>query len=139
MGLFGSKDFTLTLQDAPGGTPRAIKITNSPALKIIAKMMNTTPHGQQFDSNKPTGSLSVPPIPLEGFWDTGPNESHAMFELKAADYDPNSVGRELVATVGDGRTFTVTGHLSEYEVAPNVGDDTGFKAVLTPDGLAVWA
>ena len=139
MPLYGSKDFTLTLEDAPGGTPRAITLTNQVALKIIAKMMNNTALGDEWDTQAPTGSKSVEDIPMEGFWNDAANQSHAMFEIKSADSAPDSVGRELVATVGNGKTFTVTGHLSEYQVQPNVGDHTGFSALLATTGAGVWA
>ncbi len=139
MALYGSKDFTLTLADAPGGTPRAITLTNQVALKIIARMMNTTALGVEWDTVQPTGSKSVENIVMEGFFNDGSNESHAMFEIKTADSAPASVGRALVATVGGGKTFTVTGHLTEYSVQPNVGDHTGFSAVLAIFGSAAWA
>lgn len=139
MALFGSKDFTLTLQDAPGGTARAITVTNQVALKIIGKMMVNTPLGAEWEQQAPTGSKSVENIPLEGFWNDAANESHAMFEIKSADSAPDSVGRELVVTVGGGKTFTITGHLSEYQVQPNVGDHTGFSALLSTTGAPAWA
>ena len=139
-GIYGPKDFTLTLQDSPGGTARALTLTNTLALKTIARMMNTTALGAEFDTMAPTGMGGVEPIAMEGLWDTTAlTGSHIVFESKAADRSPQSVGRELVATVGDGKTFTVTGHLSEYEVRGEAGgDNQRFSAVLTPTGEGVW-
>jgi hypothetical protein len=142
-GKFGPKDITLTLEDAPGGTARALRVINSLALKIVSRMMNTTALGDDFDKSTPTGSRAVEPIPIKAVYDTTATTGAApVLEIKAADADPQSAGRQLVATINGsgGQTFTVTGHLGEYQVSAQPGTDlVVIDSVFQPDGAGVWA
>ena len=135
----GPSTFSMTLEDAPGGTPQTLVVLNQVALKKISQMMEITPLGVGWTQHKPIGVRQIEPIAVEGLWRTGVNESHDVLDIQDADVDPNSVGRELVATPDAGdNVFTVTIHISEYEVRCQVGEFTRFSAVFTPDGEGGW-
>ena len=141
-GKYGSKDVTISLADAPGGTPRQIKdfVMELGGAKIVVELQSSEAFGDLWKEYTPTGQRSSPAIPISGNFDTtattGP---HVVFMPTASDADPNSVGRALVLVFGDAKTFTVTVHLNDYEVQGNNGKLTSFTATIQPTGAAVWS
>lgn len=144
MAKFGPGDFALTLEDAPGGTARALRVINQQAYKIVSRMMDETALGDDWDVMTPTGRRAVEPIPVVAvFDDTSSTGSQAVLEIQDADASPDSAGRQLVAVIGSSAaTFTVTGHLTEYEVSADPSGGTNLQvinAVLQPSGAGVWS
>jgi hypothetical protein len=141
-GKYGSKDVTITYDDAPGGTPRAITgfVMELGGAKIVVDTEESNEFGDQWKEFTATGMRSSPDIPVSGNFDTtattGP---HVVLNPVAGDADPNGATRTLAIVFGDGKTFTVETRLVEYEVAGQNGKLTKFNAVIRPTGAAVWS
>lgn len=138
-GMYGPKDASVTFEDAPGGSAKAIGqfLLNGISAKDIAEHMESTGVGDTWRERIPTGIKDSPEVTLEGLWDTtGTTGSHAIFGT--VDADPQSVGRELVITFGDSKTWTRDYHLVGYEVVIDLGSVQLFRADLVATGAAVW-
>ena len=141
-GRYGSKDVTITYDDAPGGSAQTVTgfVMTLGGAKIVVETEDSTSFGDAWKEFVANGMRSVPDIPVSGFWDTtattGP---HAVFRVVDGDADPNGATRTLVLVFGDSKTFTVETRLVEYEVAANNGKLTGFNAVIRPTGAGVWS
>lgn len=141
-GKYGSKDVTITFDDAPGGTPRVVTdfIMELGGAKIVVENEESQAFGDQWKEFTSTGMRSSPDIPVSGNYDTtattGP---HVVFMVQAGDADPNGASRTLVIVFGDAKTFTVECRLIEYEVAASNGKLTKFNALIRPTGAAVWS
>ena len=138
-GKYGSSSVTISLEDAPGGTARAVTnfILEMGGVKVTANTEQSNAFGDAWEEHTPTGMRKVDPITLSGFWDTtattGP---HVVFITP--DSDPNGDGRELVVVFGDGKTFTVDVRLISYNVMGQNGNLTRFEAELLPTGAGAW-
>jgi hypothetical protein len=141
-GKYGSKDVTITYDDAPAGTGRVITgfVMDLGGAKIVVESESSESFGDAWKEYLATGMRSCPDIPVSGKWDTtattGP---HAVLRPGDNDADPNAGTRTLVLVFGDAKTFTVETLLVEYEVAPKNGALTEFSAVIRPTGAAVWS
>lgn len=141
-GKYGSSSVSVTFDDAPGGTGRAITnfVMKLGGAKIVVATESSEAFGDAWNEHTPTGMRSCPDIPVEGQWDTtattGP---HVVLNPVAGDADPNASTRTLVIVFGDSKTFTVETRLVEYEVLANNGKLTTFKGVIRPTGAAVWS
>jgi hypothetical protein len=141
-GKHGSAEVTFTLDDAPGGTGRAIQhhITGSIAVAIASAMEEATAFGDSWTWKLPAGVRSLKDIPIGGFFDdtanTGP---HAV--LSSPDYSPTGTPRNLVVVYGNSKTATTTVWVQDYEVTGTVGKLSTYKATLTPayPGTVTWS
>lgn len=139
-GKYGSPSVTVSLEDGPGGTARAITnfVMELGGVKITANTEPSTAFGDAWEEHVPTGVKKGDPIPIKGQWDTtattGP---HAV--LIAPDDDPQDDGRELVVVFGDSKTMTCDVRLTDYNVLGKVGSVTMFEATLLPTGAMVWS
>jgi hypothetical protein len=138
-GKWGSNSVSFTLDDAPGGTGRDITahITSFGGVKNSALTSKVNGFGTSAESSLPTGMKAYAPIPFEGFYDTtsttGP---HAV--LSAPDDSPQDATRSLVIVFGDGKTASMEGYLTDYEVLADNGQLTKYRASYTPNTL-VWS
>jgi len=142
VGKQGSKEVTITYDDAPSGTPRIISnfIMEMGGSKIVVETESSEAFGDAWREHMRTGMRSIPDIPVSGTFDTtattGP---HVVLRPLDADAEPMSGTRTLVIVFGDGKTFTVETILAEYEVLGKNGNLTRFAAVIRPTGAAVWS
>lgn len=140
MAKYGSGSITITYDDAPGGTPRAITsfVLTMGAVKITADQAQSDAFGDVWDAFTPTGHKKMDPIELTGYWDdtatTGP---HAV--LGDPDDGPSDSTRTLVIVYGGGKTITVETRLASYAVLGKNRDLTEFAAVIQPSGAAAWS
>jgi hypothetical protein len=139
-GKYGSQSITITYDDAPGGTGRAVTgyVTNNFGVKITSSMQAVTAFGDTWEAQAPTGRMKMEPVTLSGIWDTtattGP---HVVFV--APDDGPQDSTRTLVMVFGDSKTMTVETRLVSYEVKGVNGNLTEFEAVIQPTGTATWS
>jgi len=136
-----SSEVTVTIDDAPGGTPRIITpyVNTIGGLKRESITQQTNPFGTSTESHTPVGMTKVADIPISGFFDdvatVGP---HVVLKPAAGDITPASVGRVLVIVTGGG-TFTITVHLVSYEVLPKNGALTEYVAIVRQKSDGVWS
>jgi hypothetical protein len=141
-GKYGSPSVTITYDDAPGGTGRAVTnfVMNLGGAKIVVETQSSEAFGDSWKEFSPTGMRSCPDIPVSGLWDTtattGP---HVVFAPAAGDAAPDAATRTLVLVFGDSKTFTVETRLVEYEVVAKNNGLTEFSAVLRPTAAAAWS
>ena len=139
-GKYGPASVTVTLEDGPGGTARALTnfILEGVSAKMSSEMMETTALGDSFTEQTPTGLKTVEPITLTCIWDTtGTTGTHAV--LGTVDDGPQDDGRQLVAVFGDSKTFTVDVRLATSEVVASMGSIQTIVAELIPTGAGVWS
>ena len=139
-GKYGPASVTVTLEDVPGGTARALTnfILEGVSAKISSQMTETTALGDSFTEQTPTGLKTVEPITLTCIWDTtGTTGTHAV--LGTVDDGPQDDGRQLVAVFGDSKTFTVDVRLATSEVVASMGSIQTIVAELIPTGAGVWS
>jgi len=130
-GKYGSASITITYDDAPGGTGRAITsgVLEMSGVKITAEMQVSTAYADTVKKMLPTGMLEMGQMTLRGFWDTTASTgSHVVF--LAPDDGPQDSTRTLVVVFGDSKTWTSEGFLVSYEVLGKVNGLTEFVAVL---------
>lgn len=139
-GKYGSASVTITYDDGPGGTGRAITgyVQTMSGVKITSSMQASAAFGDSWDEHLPTGRMKMEPVTLGGIWDTtattGP---HVVFI--APDDGPQDSTRTLVLVFGDSKTMTVETYLVSYEVKAQDGQLQMFEAVIQPTGAAVWS
>lgn len=139
-GKYGSQSWTISLDDAPGGTLRAITnhVLEISGIKIESVQELSDAFGDSYEESTPTGKKRSPAITMSGQWDTtattGP---HAV--CSDPDDGPQDATRTFTAVPGDGKTFNVEGRLVSYEVLGRNGNLTRFTAVFQPSGTVVWA
>lgn len=139
-GKYGPASVTVTLEDGPGGTARALTnfILEGVSAKTSSQMMETTALGDSFTEQTPTGLKTVEPITLTCIWDTtGTTGTHAV--LGTVDDGPQDDGRQLVVVFGDSKTFTVDVRLATSEVVASMGSIQTIVAELIPTGAGVWS
>ena len=139
-GKYGPSSCTLTLEDSPGGTARALTnfVLEGVSAKTSAELMNTTALGDSFTEQTPTGLKTVESMTLTCIWDTtGTTGTHAI--LGTIDDGPQDDGRELVVVFGDSKTFTVDVRLMSSEVVAAMGSIQTIVAELVPTGAGVWS
>lgn len=139
-GKHGSSEITVSYDDSPGGTLRAITnfVLTLGAVKITANMQASMALGDAWEESLPTGTQKVDDIPIHGFWDdtavTGP---HVVF--LSPDANPQAATRTLTIVFGNSKTFTVESYLMSYAVLGRTNNLTEFDAVIRPTGAAVWS
>lgn len=139
-GKYGSQSITITYDDAPDGTGRAVTgyVQTMSGTKITSAMQASHAFGDSWEEHTPTGMAKMEPVTLSGHWDTtattGP---HVVFV--APDDGPQDSTRTLVMVFGDSKTMTVETRLVSYEVLGVNGNLTQFTAVIQPTGAATWS
>ena len=139
-GKYSSQSITVTFDDAPGGTGRAVTnhVLTMSGVKVTSAMQLSHAFGDSAEEHTPSGMTKVDPITLTGFWDTtattGP---HVVFGTP--DDGPQDDTRTLVIVFGDSKTFTVETRLVSYEVLGKNGALTEFSAVIQPTGAHTWS
>lgn len=141
MAMYGSTSVTITYDDAPGGTGRALTdyVTEFNGISIEALQADTSAFADIWGESTPTGFKMADEVVLKGFYNdattTGP---HTI--LREVDDSPSDSTRTLVAVFGGtGGTFTIETRLKKYTVSPKVKGLTEFEAVIVPTGAGVWS
>lgn len=138
-GKYSSPDITITYDDGPGGTGRAVTshVLSMGGVKIEQLTEQTNPFGTAFETHTPVGLQRFPDVVFEGLFDTtattGP---HVVFGTP--DDGPQDSTRTLVIVFGDSKTLTVETRLVDYEVVGQVGALTRYRATVRQAGLAAW-
>jgi len=138
-GKHGSSEITITYDDAPGGTPRAITsfVLTMGGVKLTSNMQANTPYGATVEGQLPTGVSKIDPITVRGYWDDTPTTGpHTV--LGTPDTSPQAATRTLAIVFGNSKTWTSEGYLQSYEVLGRSGQLTEFEAVLIQNSGA-WS
>lgn len=139
-GKYGSASITISLDDAPGGSLRAITghVLTLGGVKVTSAMQLSHAFGDSAEETTPSGITKVDPLTLGGFWDTTPTTGpHAV--VGTPDTDPNGATRSLVIVFGDGKTFSAETRLVSYAVLGKNGALTEFEAVIQVTGAHAWS
>lgn len=144
MAKYGSSSITITIDDAQGGTGRAVTpyVTSISGVKITAMQQVITAFGDTWEKSSPTGLKKVDPITLHGFFDdTATVGPHVVFLTPDTTvYDgTSSTSRTVVIVFGNSKTFTVECLLTSYSVLGKTGNLTEYEAVLQPTGSGAWS
>lgn len=143
-GKHGSAEITISCDDAPGGTLRAITpyVTQIGGVKITALTQAITAFGDTWVKNSPTGLKKVEPIQISGFFDdTATVGPHVVFiSPDVTIYDgTTATSRTLTIVFGNSKTFTVECLLTDYAVMGKNGNLTEYQATLTPTSTGTWS
>jgi hypothetical protein len=139
-GKYGPASVTVTLEDSPGGTARALTnfILEGVSVKQTSTLQDTTALGDSFQEQTPTGEKKTENIILTVIWDTtGTTGTHAI--LGTIDDGPQDDGRQLVVVFGDSKTYTVDVRLMSSEVVAANGAIQTMVAELVPTGTGAWS
>ena len=136
MAKYGSKDMTMTIEDAPGGTARAL--TNFTVdgfdIAIESMMEETTALGDEWEEHTPVGMKRVPPFSVTILMDDAANSTVAIFA--AVDDGPADDGREVVVGWG-GATYTFDVRLQKTTYGAKLKGLQKITADLQPTGALV--
>ena len=138
-GKYGPASVTVTLEDGPGGTARALTnfILEGISVKQTSVLRDTTALGDSFEEQTPTGTKRTENITLTCIWDTtGTTGTHVV--LGTVDDGPQDDGRQLVVVFGDSKTYTVDVRLMSSEVVAAIESIQTIVAELVPTGAGVW-
>jgi hypothetical protein len=139
-GKYGPASVTVTYDDSPGGTGRAITnfILEGISVKPVAQLMDTTALGDSATEQTPTGLTTIDNITLTTIWDTtGTTGTHAV--LGTVDDGPQDATRTLVVVFGDSKTFTVETRLMSSEVRAQMGSIQTLVAEIVCTGAGTWS
>ena len=141
-GKYGPSSVTVTLEDSPGGTARALTafITGGVTVNKSSEMAETTALGDSAKAYTPIGITSGENISLTGIFDsTGTTGSHAIFSTTGPDDGPQDDTRECVCVFGDSKTATFGTRLVSYSVIASNDNIQTFAAELQVTGAVVWS
>jgi hypothetical protein len=145
MAKYGPSVVTVTIDDAPGGTPRIITpyVTAIGEIGLESITEQTNPFGVASEQHTPIGLDKTADITLSGFLDdtasVGPKAVFFNASNWALDKAPGSVGRVLVILAATSMTFTVTVHLVDAKVGLKRDGLTEYTAVLRQKSSGVWS
>lgn len=145
MGYHGPSEVTVTIDDAPGGTPRVITpyVTTIGNVGVESITQQTNPFGVESEEHTPVGLDKTADIPLGGFLDdtasVGPKAVFFTQATWALDKAPGSVGRVLVILCATGMTFTVTVHMVKAELGLKRDGLTEYTALLRQKSAGAWS
>ncbi len=145
MAKYGSSVVTVTLDDAPGGTPRIITpyVNEIGGIGIELITEQTNPFGTAFESHTPTGMERTQDIALTGFFDDtatlGPKVMFFLAATKNLDKAPASVGRVLVIVAATSHTFTITVNVVDAKIIAKNGSLTQYSVLLRQKSAGVWS
>ena len=139
-GKYGSASVTVSLEDGPGGTARAITnhVLEIDGIEIESAMELSQAMGDSWEESTPSGMKKGADINLTGNWDTTATTGPHVV-LKDVDDSPQDDGREMIIAFGDSKTCTFDVRLVKYKVLATVGKLTRFTALLRPTGAMTWA
>lgn len=145
MAKHGPQEVIITIDDAPGGTPRII----TPYVNTIGDVgsenitQETNPFGTTSMQNTPVGIDKVSDIPISGFYDdtasVGPKAVFFVQANWALDKASGSVGRVLVIVAATGLTFTITVHLVKATIGLKKDGVTEYTALVRQKSAGVWS
>jgi len=141
MAKHSPSEVVITIDDAPGGTPRVITpyVTSIGGIGVESITEQTNPFGVTSEEHTPIGITKTADIPISGFFDdTATVGPHVVFQVEAADISPASVGRVLAIVAATGKTFTITVHLVKYEVQLENNGLTKYQALVRQKSTGVW-
>jgi hypothetical protein len=145
MAKYGPSVVTVTIDDAPGGTPRIITpyVTSIGDIGLESITQQTNPFGVASEQHTPVGLDKTDDIPLTGFLDdtasVGPKAVFFLAASWALDKAPASVGRTLVILAVTAMTFTVTVHLVKATLGLKRDGLTEYTALLRQKSAGVWS
>lgn len=145
MAKYGPSVVTVTIDDAPGGTPRIITpyVTSIGGIALESITQQTNPFGVTSEAHSPTGLDKTPDIAIAGFYDdtasVGPKAVFFNASNWALDKAPNSVGRVLVILAATGLTFTITVHLVKTEIGLKKDGLTEYNVLVRQKSAGVWS
>lgn len=145
MAKYGPSVVTVTIDDAPGGTPRIITpyVTSIGNIGLEAITQQTNPFGVSSEQHTPIGLDKTPDIDIAGFFDdtasVGPKAVFFNASNWALDKAPGSVGRVLVILAATAMTFTVTVHLVKAEIGLKRDGLTEYTATVRQKSSGVWS
>jgi hypothetical protein len=144
-GKHGPQEVTITIDDAPGGSPRII----TPYVNTIGEIglenitQETNPFGTTSMQNTPVGIDKTADIPISGFLDdtalVGPKAVFFNPTNWALDKASASVGRVLVILCATGMTFTITVHLVKATLGLKKDGLTEYTALVRQMSAGVWS
>lgn len=145
MGMHGPQEVVVTIDDAPGGTPRII----TPYVNTIGEVglesitQATNPFGTTSEQNTPVGIDKTADISISGFLDdtasVGPKAVFFNQSNWALDKASASVGRVLVILCATGMTFTITVHLVKASLGLKKDALTEYTALVRQKSAGVWS
>jgi hypothetical protein len=141
-GKHGSAEWTISYDDGPGGTLRAITpyVTSIDGIKITQAQQVITAFGDAWKKIAMTGVGEIANIKIHGFFDdTATVGPHVVF--LTPDSDPNGATRTLTVVVSNtSKTFTGETRLISYEVLGKNGNLTEYEAEIAFHGQPTgWA
>ncbi len=98
-GKHGSSEITITYDDGPGGTPRAVTsyILTMGAVKLTSNMQASTAFGDTVAKMLPTGLMTIDQITLRGFCSRCGHLKIIEFKPGAVNVDPQSDIEKIVS------------------------------------------
>lgn len=145
MAKYGPSVVTVTIDDAPGGTPRIITpyVTSIGGIGLESITEQTNPFGVTSEQHTPVGLDKTADIDIQGFFDdtaaVGPKAVFFVAANWALDKAPASVGRVLVILAATAMTFTVTVHLVKAEIGLKRDGLTEYTATVRQKSAGVWS
>lgn len=144
-GKHGSSEWTFTVDDAQGGTPRIITpyVTTVSGLKITAITQVVTAFGDSWERHSPTGIKKVEPITIGGFFDdtatVGPHVVFLTPDTTLYDGTTTTSRTVTILVANTPKTFTVEVVLTAYEVLGKNGNLSEYSASLLPVTSGAWS
>lgn len=134
MAKYGTKDMTVTLDDAPGGAPQALTnfIIEGFEITIESLMEELSALGDEWEEQNPVGMRRVPPFTLTTYMDDTASTGTVAI-LSVPDSDPNAVARNCVVEWG-GATFTLGVRLAQSTFSTAKGQLQRIVAEIMPTG-----
>lgn len=145
MAKYGPSVVTVTIDDAPGGTPRIITpyVTSIGDIGLESITQQTNPFGVSSEQHTPIGLDKTADVTLSGFYDdtasVGPKAVFFNAATWALDKAPGSVGRTLVIVAATGMTFTVTVHVVDAKIGLKKDGLTEYTVTLRQKSSGAWS
>jgi hypothetical protein len=145
MAKHGQDEVEITIDDAPGGTPRIITpfVTAIGGIALESITQQTNPFGATSEEHTPVGLDRTPDIPISGFYDdtanVGPEDVFFTPATWVLDKASGSVGRVLTIAATSGKTFTVTVHVVKVEIGLKKDGLTEFSVLVRQKTAGVWS
>lgn len=145
MAKHGPQEVVVTIDDAPGGTPRIITpyVNNIGEVGLENITQETNPFGTTSMQNTPVGIDKVADIDINGFFDdvatVGPKAVFFNQTNWNLDKATGSVGRVLVILTATAMTFTITVHLVKAVIGLKKDGITEYTATVRQKSAGVWS
>lgn len=145
MSKHGPQEVTVTIDDAPGGTPRIITpyVTQIGEVGLESITQETNPFGATSIQNTPVNIDKTADIAISGFYDdtatVGPKAVFFVAANWTLDKATGSVGRVLVILTATAMTFTITVHLVKATIGLKKDGLTEYTALVRQKSNGVWS